>query len=612
MPVTDCPIIGFYNRQRFAQYDPSDCANFYLVPDEIGKKKVAMYPCMGRKHINFLNQNRLIFDQEPRAIYKSVNFWYSIVGNRIFRIDQFYNQIEITAATKLSTLAGNIYFDYLVASTNSTVPNTPGLTFAVFTDGVQMYIYREDTGAFGVVTDPNMPINPLYIATFGNRINVSSANSATFGLSEINLGGSAFSLATCFTIAGKAIFAQEAGIIGQMGVLQNTLYILCDFTTGIWSNTPSSFISAGGSVTQFPYKKNTTYDWDFGIADPDTLDIAFGMLTFLARNRNGLLQAMVSIGGQKPQKISNKAIDVKLQRIINFESINRFSTLEADGFLYEYEDTIFYRFSAGTLTGSELVDQVSNSISFEYNFDTQTWHRPIELNGERNRIQDHIFFGNKHLVTVAGDGTVYEMSGSFYTNDNRNTLQNDPQAVDAYNADPFRYERITPIICAGLVDPLVKLGAAFYDEFITDWVEIDFIWGDETFIRSNAPFENAIFIIDEQPSPIDGTPQFMVAENNPDEFLISELGNFPVQDSFTYYNWFKPHIELLFSDDGGISFISADVLEFSQLGFYQWRMRWYRLGTSRNRVYKLICVSPSPIVVLGANMSVRRASGGAS
>lgn len=609
MPVTDCPIVGYYDQQRFKQFNPSDAANWYLTPSDIGKKKVAMYPCMGRKHINFLNQNRLIFDQEPRAIYKSVNYWYSIVGNRIFRIDQFYNQIEITATTKINSSAGNIFFTYLVAGTNGSTPDASAITFVCFADGQNLWIYREDTGAFGAVTDSNMPIRPLYLATFGNRIVVSTANSNLFGLSEINLGGSSFNLSTCFTINSAAVFSTEISNIGQMAVLENTLYIMCDYTTGVWSNIPSTFISAGGTTTTFPFKKNTTYDWDFGIGDPNSLDIDFGMIAFLARNRNGLIQPMVSISGQKPEKISSKAIDVKLQQITNFEGMNPFLTLNADGFLYEYEDTIFYRFSAGMYDNTELVDEVSNSISFEYNFDTQKWTRAIELNGQRNRIQDHIFFANKHLVTVEGDSTVYEMSGRFYTNDITNPAHADDPTTDAYLIEPFRYERITPIICAGLIDALVKLGAAFYDDFITDFVEIDFIWGDSTFILSDAPFDNAVFIIDEEKAS-DGTPQFLVNEENENQFIIAENSNFPVPNSPTYWNWFKPHVELLYSDNGGITFTSADVLQFSDLGVYQWRMRWYNLGTSRNRVYKLICVSPAPIVVLGAQMSVRRASGG--
>ena len=41
-------------------------------------------------------------------------------------------------------------------------------------------------------------------------------------------------------------------------------------------------------------------------------------------------------------------------------------------------------------------------------------------------------------------------------------------------------------------------------------------------------------------------------------------------------------------------------------------MRWNELGTSRNRCYKLVCVSGAPIVILGAVRNTRRASGGAN
>lgn len=606
MPVTDLPIIGFYNQQRFKQFDPSDCCNWYIVTDEIGKKKAAMYPTMGRAHIRFLNQNRLIFDEEPRALFKTINYWYAVVNNTILRIDKFYNQVEITSTTKLLTLTGNVFFTTLVAGT---------VTFACFVDSQKIYIYREDTGQFAIVTDTNAPGNgtngkPGFIAAFGNRITVSIANTNTFVLSEINLEGTSFNPATCFTISSAQVFAQESGIIRQMGVLQNTLYIFTDYTTGIWSNIPSSFISAGGVQTSFPWKKNTTTDWDFGMADPNSLDIDFGQMTWLAKNRSGLIQVMTA-STQRPDTTSTEAIDVLLQRISNEEKGNPFLEFNADGFLYDYENTVFYRLSAGVYDGSELIDQVSSSNSIEFNYRTGKWHRCIEKNGERNRIKKHVFFNNHHFVTLEGDNTVYEMSGQFYTNEITNPDQTDRQATDAYIKEPFRYERVTPIICAGLVDVLVKDGAAFYDEFITDYVEIDFVWGEQTFINSTVPYEDAVFIVDEE-TDSDNNPIYLTDEEDSNTFIIGEEGNLPALNSPQYHVWYKPHIELYFSDDGGISFQSADVREFSQLGVFQWRMRWYQLGPSRNRVYRLVCVSPSPIVILGANMDVRRASGGAS
>ena len=85
-----------------------------------------------------------------------------------------------------------------------------------------------------------------------------------------------------------------------------------------------------------------------------------------------------------------------------------------------------------------------------------------------------------------------------------------------------------------------------------------------------------------------------------------------MQTSLFYKNLYNPHIELYYSDDGGVTFHSADVRQFSDLGVYRWRMRWYQLGASRNRVYKLVCVSLFPIVILGAVQNSRRISGGAN
>lgn len=595
MPIVDFPIIGNFDRQRFLQFNPSDCANWYLVESLAGKKKVAMYPTMGRRHINYLGLNRLIFSSEPRGEFKSINYAYIVDTDGIYRIDANYTQIEITSG-QLSTLGGDIFFTYLV---------TPEITFAVFVDGQHIYVYREDTGVFYVVTDTNAPQNPKFVATFGNRIAVSQQNSSQFNLSEINLEGAGFNPATCFTISGNALFAQEAGIIRQMAVLHNTLYIYCDYITGIWSNLPSTFLSTGGTSVSFPWKKNSTYDWDFGIFDPKTLDVGFGMMTWMAQNDSGLIQVMMS-NGQAPKRISTRAIDILFQRNVRLGIIGDLSPFlngQANGFMYQWEDTIFYRLSAGDFQNYGILDLQQKANSIEFNFETESWHRVIEKNGERNRITRHVFFNNAHLVTVNKDPTVYEMSGQFYDNEITNPLESNPQALDAYIREPFRYERTTPII-----------SEEDYSEFLTEWVQIDFVWGEQTFFFSESPFPNAQFIIDENVGT-DGNPIYIIDDpgiNGNPVYLLSEVGDTPAIDS-TYYNQqYKPSIELYWSDDGGVSFYPADVRGFSQLGVYSWRMRWYQLGVSRNRSYKLVCVSPAPIVVLGGIMETRRVSGGAA
>lgn len=605
--VQELAIIGFYDKQRFKQFNPSDCANFTIQPNELGKKGYALYPVLGRRHITFLGANRLIFAEEPRYLFKSNNYWYAVVVNAIFRIDQFYNVVEITEG-KVTTFNGFIQADFLVVSQ---LVNSPSITYVAFVDGQHIYVYREETGDFDIITDSNAPKNPTYIATFGNRFVASGGNTSQFNLSEINLGGAVLDPLHAWTpgfsvsppAPGAAVFAQASNIIKGFAVLKNLLYIFTPYVTEPWQNAPSNLTSVGGTVTSFPWKQNSSYNFDFGLADIQSLDVGFGMMSWVGQNRAGLKQVLMSTS-EAPVQIATDAIEVLFQQMTTDGNLSPFLTGPLLGFMYNYENNIFYRLMAGKYDDTSLIDAEDLGNAIEYNFNTKSWHRLVEKNGQRNRIQRHVFFNNVHYVTVFGDDTVYQMSGHFYDNEITNPVSTDPQGADAYLVEPFRYQIDTKIIFE-----------KDYSEFETEYVEIDFVWGLETFIRSTNPFENAVFVIDEALGA-DGQPQFIIAENpGPDGqpvYILGEQGNFPVPSSPTYNNWFKPHIELYFSNDGGVSYQPADVLEFSQLGVYQWRMRWYQLGASRNRTYKLICYSPSPIVVLGGVMVTRRISGGAN
>ncbi len=582
-------------------------ANFYIALSESSKKPMAMYPCLGRRHVSYVGLNRLVFTSEPRGIFKTVQYAYIVEAGTVYRIDNQYNQVPIGT---LEAISGPVYFTYLVVNY---------IVYACFVDGQFIYVYQESgpgfTGTLQQITDSNAPgvftldgktTKPGYIAAFGNRLVVSVANSSQFILSAINLvgkGETMFNPGKAFTNEDPTnqVFAQEDGIIRQMGVLYNTLYIFCDYITGIWANQPSVF---SGTQVTFPFTKNSTYDWNFGMANPTSLDIDFGQMIWLAQNSDGLLQFMMS-DGDFPKRISSRAIDTMLQKYTNeFGATNPFLLANSNGFIYQYENAILYRMSGGPYTGTQLLDQEQIANSIEYNLEAKEWHRCIEANGERNRIQQHIYFNFKHLVTATEEGTIYEMSGQFYTNEVRNPLQDNVQAADAFMIEPFRYERVTPIIYE-----------EDYSEFEHEYVQVDFVFGESNISYNTGPFSNAVFIIDEKPGD-DGGPQFMITDQaGPDgssQYILSELGNTPGLNEVFYNTLYKPSIELYFSDDSGISFLPADVREFSQMGQYQWRMRWYQLGPSRNRVYKIVAISPVPIVILGAVVNTRRMSGGAN
>ncbi len=595
MPIKPLPIFNSYNKERFAQFSPEDCANWTGVTSQTGKKKQAMYPALGRKHVVREEQNILVYDQQPRRIFKSIDYVYIVVGRQVWQVNNDFQEVQIAIA-EFTQSAGDLYFAYLPVIQTPGAGTTTQAVFCMLCDGNNIFVIDESTfpGVMTKVTDTNAPTNPLFPVAFGNRFAVSSRNSTQFQLSRINLG-STYNPANCFTIPGDTpvVFAQESGIIRQMVTLQNQLYIFTDYTTGIWANIPSVF-SDGTTTTTFPWKKNTSFQFNFGIADPDSIDVDFGMIVWLGRNRNGLVTFLQS-SGQSPEPISTQPVNVLLQDIANKTPDTTPLNLDTEGFLYQYEDTIFYRVSIGPYVDYGRLDVASNSVALEFNFSTQTWGRVIELNGQRNRVEAHQFFNNKHLVSVRDDPAIYDMTGEIYYNELRNPNEPDPQAVAAFLAYPFRYENISPII-----------SEEDYSEFITEYVEIDFVYGDSTYQQ----WQGVVFMLGELP-PDGSTPVYLVLLNG--QVYSVENGVFtPVTDTTIYSDLFNPHIELYISDDGGITFYSADVLKFSQLGVYSWRMRFYQMGTSRNRVYKLVGVSAAAIVILGGVMNVRRASGGAN
>jgi hypothetical protein len=583
MPIEQLPIFCYYDKQRFTQFGAMDCANWYGIHVDSGKKQQALYPAMGRKHISFFNENKLVFDSEPRVIFKTINFFYIVVGTRVIQVDAFFNQKVIGHVN----LVGNLWFAFLPVGTE---------VFALLTDETTIYRIHEvnpSSVTMDAITDPNAPQNPLYVGAFGNRFLVSQKDTPNYFLSTDNLAGT---VNDCFTINGQALQNRASGIVRQIGVLHSQLYIFTDYTTDIWANIPTQIV-VGNAIDTFPWKLNTSYNFDYGIADPFSLSIDFGRMVWLAKNSSGLTSFVASSGAQ-PQDISSQAINVLLEQSASIDGLSPFLNQESEGFLYQYENTIFYRVSAGKFLDFGDLDIQNSANAIEYNFATGTWARVIELNGERNRIQKHIYFNNMHIVTVSGDTAMYQMAGNIYHNELRNVNQPNAQAPDAFIKYPMRYELVTK-----------QIYSPDYSERIDDYIEIDFVFGNQTFYKSDTPFNNTNFIVTEESTP--EVPIYVVSEDE-EAFIITEDGNTPSFDDNHYYALFKPHIELYYSDDGGVTFTSADNREFSPLGQYRWRMRWYELGAYRNRCYKLVGVSSAPIVILGAVASTRRASGGAN
>ena len=178
--IEELPIFCYYDKQRFTQFGSMDCANWYGIQVESGKKQQALYPAMGRQHVTFLEQNRLVFSVQPRAIYKSIRFFYVFDGTTVYQYDNFYNFKVLPINT---ALGGPIWFATLAVGTT---------VYNLVTDGVHIFVITENGSSVTaeLVTDPNAPGgattggSPLYVAAFGNRFVVSKANTPEFYLTQ--------------------------------------------------------------------------------------------------------------------------------------------------------------------------------------------------------------------------------------------------------------------------------------------------------------------------------------------------------------------------------------------------------------------------------------------
>ena len=153
MPIQTLPIFCYYDVQRFTQFGSMDCANWYGIQVESGKKQQALYPAMGRKHVTYLNENRLVYNTEPRDEFRTIDYLYVIDGTQVIAYDSAFNAQTIGTIG----LTGELWFAYLPVG---------NAVYALLTNGINVYIITEigTSVTMTVCTDPNAPTKPQYVA----------------------------------------------------------------------------------------------------------------------------------------------------------------------------------------------------------------------------------------------------------------------------------------------------------------------------------------------------------------------------------------------------------------------------------------------------------------
>ncbi len=71
----------------------------------------------------------------------------------------------------------------------------------------------------------------------------------------------------------------------------------------------------------------------------------------------------------------------------------------------------------------------------------------------------------------------------------------------------------------------------------------------------------------------------------------------------------NPKIQISYSDDGGYNWSTPRYIEAGPIGGYNFLCRAWRLGQSRNRVYKVVYTEPTPFALFGAELDLEPTKG---
>ena len=386
------------------------------------------------------------------------------------------------------------------------------------------YIFNVLTGALGRVTDPNFPADVHQCAFLDGYFIVTSRTMA-FRVSELYDGTVWPSLATAAAIAAADNIQKPFGT-------NQILYLVKDSTTEVWQNAGTA-TTLGSPFTHIPGSLvNFGTNADRSVARVG--DTVFMLGTTRVQD-SAVYFGVVSVSGTAIQKVSTPAIDYRISRLSSLS--------DAISYSYADEGHVFYVLTFPT-----------DDITFVYDVTTQLWHeRSTFLSGpytqHRHLSNEYVFFGGKHLVSHYNEPKIFEMSTQYYS-DNGDPIISIRTAQPLFDEDENENVKIFKLV----VDAETGVGWA----------------GEET----GSVADTNVFA--------DVLPEIWADDTgNVWQDTSSVVTAASLEHNRTPTAW------LSWSNDGGRTWSSEYSSSLGRQGEYKTRLIWRRLGSPRNRIFRL-------------------------
>lgn len=378
MPKITFPIVGTFNRVKQKGINPEDTFNMYLINQ--GDEKVPD-TLINTPGYNFV----LEFDQgtEGRALFVyqdpilGITSMYAIVSQYVYKITSTLQPVLIG---KLTTDSGYVELD----------GNNGNQIMIV--DGSNGYIYNTSTNTFGIITDPDILINPESVTFLDGRFIINSSGTNLFQLSALNDG------TTWSESSGTVILIQSLqtdwDIIQSVAVNHRILFLFGTQVSECWNDV---------GAPDFPFARLDTMNFQVGTAARGSVVQSEGLLFWLGRTFNGVASIMLSTGGM-PKPVSTTDID---QAINNYEDPS-----DAVGYYFRENGYIFY-----------ALNFTVDNESWLYNITNNTWTKQRMLNGNRHILQTIVNFNQLNYALSYLDKNMYELSQQYNTNNGEAILK---------------------------------------------------------------------------------------------------------------------------------------------------------------------------------------------
>lgn len=432
-------------------------------------------------------------------------------------------------------------------------------TQLMIVDGTNGWTY--DGTTFAQITDGDFPV-ATQVKYIDSYFVVNSSGTGRFYISGINDG-------TTWSALDFATAQRSPDNLIALEVIHRELWLFGTASTEVWYNSGAS---------DFPFAPVQGGFIEWGCAAPFSIAKVDNNIVWLAQKESGG-PVIVKTTGFQPEVISTSAL--------NFELSTYGTYSDAEAYAYTKAGHDFYEISFPRA-----------NKTWQYDALTKQWNT-IKSGTARHRTSGHVFLNGKNYAGDKNFSNIYEID------------------FNTYN------ELLSPVLSAALTRSggTVTATVASHPFLSQDLVTIkgaDQSAYNGLFLIQNVTTNTFDYLISGTPAtPATGTITASLESTNirvrtsphihkdQKRIIYHSLEiDFESGIGLVYGQGSDPTASLRWSDDGGHTWSYSHQVSIGALGKYKARAKWYRLGSSRDRIYELTVSDPVKAVVIGANAEV--------